>query len=178
MDSIERYSRESFAVALALSLMATFGCSGSHDGEVSPKAKVVTAIPAIPEPSEAAAVTTASAPTTPIDVDAALNTSATEDREEAKPVVAEYEAPFPDRVDLFVPPKRQGGVRVEGDAGDSVDLLGFIRLDRQQAVLSINGQVTHIAEGATQDGVEVISIQPPNVVLQRGRQRWQDSLDN
>jgi hypothetical protein len=57
-------------------------------------------------------------------------------------------------------------------------LLGFIRLDRQQAVLSINGQITQIAEGGAQDGVEVISIQPPNVVLQRGRQRWQDSLEN
>jgi hypothetical protein len=45
-------------------------------------------------------------------------------------------------------------------------------------VLTINGQVTHIAEGASQDGVEVISIHPPNVVLQRGRQRWQDSLEN
>jgi hypothetical protein len=67
---------------------------------------------------------------------------------------------------------------VKGDAGDSVDLLGFIRLDREQAVLSINGQVTPIAEGASRQGVEVISIHPPNVVLHPGRQRWQDTLDN
>ncbi len=177
MDSIERYSRESFAVVLALSL-TMLGCSESRDGDASPEAKVVTAMPSIAEASEVVALTTTSAPPAPVNGDESLIASATEDREEAKPVVAEYEAPFPDRVDLFVPPKRQGGVRVEGDAGDSVDLLGFIRLDRQQAVLSINGQVTHIAEGATQDGVEVISIQPPNVILQRGRQRWQDSLDN
>jgi hypothetical protein len=178
MDSIERYSRKPFAVVAALSLITAHGCSESIDGVASPKAEVVTAMPAIAQASEVVAVTTASAPPTPVDGDESLIASATEDREEAKPAVAEYQAPFPDRVDLFVPPKRQGGVRVEGDAGDSVDLLGFIRLDRQQAVLSINGQVTRIAEGASQDGVEVISIHPPNVVLQRGRQRWQDSLDN
>jgi hypothetical protein len=175
MVSIECLSRGPLAVVLALSLTATLGCSESQDDSSAPTA---ISTPAIAEASDVVAVTTASAPTSPVGGGETLIAAATEDREEPKPVVAGYEAPFPDRVDLFVPPKRQGGVRVEGDAGDAVDLLGFIRLDHQQAVLSINGQVTHIAEGASQDGVEVISIHPPSVVLQRGRQRWQDSLDN
>jgi hypothetical protein len=99
--------------------------------------------------------------------------------EVAKPAVAEYKPPFPDRVDLFVPPKRQGGMRLkEGESEDSVELLGFVDVDRPQVVLSVNGQVVPIAEGAAQYGVEVISIQPPKVVLQRGRQRWQASIEN
>jgi hypothetical protein len=175
MVSIERFSRGPLAVVLALSLTATLGCSESQDDSSAPAA---VSTPAIAEASDVVAVTTAAGPTSLVSGDETSIASAAEDREEAKPVVAGYEAPFPDRVDLFVPPKRQGGVRVEGDTGDSVDLVGFIRLDHQQAVLSINGQVIHIAEGASQEGVEVISIHPPSVVLQRGRQRWQDSLEN
>ena len=91
---------------------------------------------------------------------------------------AEYEPPFPDRIDLFVPPKRQGGAVRSGYGGDnSVELMGFVRVDRPRAVLSINGEITPMAEGETQFGVEVISVQPPNVVLQRGRQRWQATLE-
>jgi hypothetical protein len=165
-------------VALAFCLPAASGCSDAHYGAVAQKSPVVIATPVIAEASAVAADATATASATSPEGNATAIGSAAESREEAKPSVAEYQAPFPDRVDLFVPPKRQGGVRVDGDVGDAVDLVGFIRLDRQQAVLSINGQVTRIAEGASQDGVEVISIHPPSVVLQRGRQRWQDSLDN
>jgi hypothetical protein len=99
--------------------------------------------------------------------------------EDAKGAQAEYQPPFPDRIDLFVPPKRQDGmVFKEGGSEDAVELLGFVRLDKPQVVLSINGQVTPIFEGGSQYGIEVISIQPPKVVLQRGRQRWQASLEN
>ena len=168
---------------MALGLIAMIGCNESQDSDAT---RADLSKPAIVEEREVLAVTVATAPATPVDVessqtasgDASPQAPAVEGSEEGKPMVADYQAPFPDRVDLFVPPKRQGRARVEGEAGDAVDLLGFVRLDRQQAVLSINGQITQIAEGASQDGVEVISIQPPNVVLQRGRQRWQDSLEN
>ncbi len=92
---------------------------------------------------------------------------------------AAYQPPFPDRIELFVPPKRQGGmVLKEGGSEEAVELLGFVKLDKLQVVLSINGQVTPMYEGGNQYGIEVISIQPPKVVLQRGRQRWQASLEN
>jgi hypothetical protein len=87
-----------------------------------------------------------------------------------------YSPPFPDRIDLFVAPKRQGGAAAPGSADSTVELMGFVRVDRMRAVLLINGQVTSMAEGDAQDGIEVVSIQPPNVVLQRGRQRWQATL--
>lgn len=89
--------------------------------------------------------------------------------------VADYQPPFPDRVDLFVAPKREGGAHAHGE---SVKLLGFVEVDQPQALLSINGETTPVAAGEMENGVEVISIQPPTVLLQRGRQRWQATLEN
>jgi hypothetical protein len=89
-----------------------------------------------------------------------------------------YEPPFPDRTDLFVPPKRVGGAPTDrGPAETSVELLGFVRVDLIKAVLSINGEVAPMAAGESRYGVDVISINPPNVLLQRGRQRWQATLE-
>jgi hypothetical protein len=89
-----------------------------------------------------------------------------------------YTPPFPDRVDLFVAPKRQGGGHAtQGGASGAVELNGFVNVDRPRAVLTIDGQLANMAEGEMQSGVEVISIQPPKVILQRGRQRWQATLE-
>jgi hypothetical protein len=95
-----------------------------------------------------------------------------------KEITTDYEPPYPDRVDLFLAPKREGRKSTDGGQEDVVELLGFVNVDSQQAVLMINGMVYSVSEGDTQFGVEVISIQPPAIVLQRGRQRWQASLDN
>lgn len=91
-----------------------------------------------------------------------------------------FEIPFPERVELFVAPKRQGrGVEKSSDGNESaVELLGFVNVNGQRVVLSIDGIVSPLAEGSQEAGVEVISIQPPVAVLQRGRQRWQVSLAN
>jgi len=89
-----------------------------------------------------------------------------------------YQPPYPDRVDLFLAPKREGRRSTRNDQQDAVELLGFVNVDHQRAVLMINGAVYPVAEGDTRFGIEVISIQPPGVVLQRGRQRWQASLEN
>ncbi len=102
----------------------------------------------------------------------ATDLEATEQR-----IVDAYRPPYPDRVDLFLAPKR-AGKSTSNDREGAVELLGFVNVDRHRAVLLINGAVYPIAEGDSQLGVEVISIQPPAVVLQRGRQRWQATLDN
>lgn len=106
--------------------------------------------------------------------------STTTDQEVTKQTIADvYQPPYPDRVDLFLAPKRKGRSRgTFSDQEDAVELLGFVNVDRHLAVLMINGNVYPIAEGDSLFGVEVISIQPPAVVLQRGRQRWQASLEN
>lgn len=99
---------------------------------------------------------------------------------EEKPTQVAFEPPFPDRSDLFQAPKRQGRGRAQakGQVESAVELLGFVNVDGQRVALSIDGLVTMAAEGDKQYGIEVISIQPPAVVLQRGRQRWQATFDN
>jgi len=94
--------------------------------------------------------------------------------------VAEYEPPFPDRTDLFKVPKRQGRGFANTPEGieKAVELLGFVNVDSPQVVLSVDGMVTPLEVGSKIAEIEVISIQPPAVVLQRGRQRWQETLEN
>ena len=93
-------------------------------------------------------------------------------------LVEDYQPPFPDRVNLFLAPEREGKSTASNQE-EAVELLGFVNVrNNRKAVLSINGIVYPVAEGDSQFGVEVISIQPPGVVLQRGRQRWQASLEN
>jgi hypothetical protein len=103
---------------------------------------------------------------------------ATEEPPVEESLAEDYQPPFPDRVNLFLAPKREGKSTASNQE-EAVELLGFVNVrNNRKAVLSINGTVYPVAEGDSQFGVEVISIQPPAVVLQRGRQRWQASLEN
>ncbi|NOY43199.1 MAG: hypothetical protein GXP26_15370 [Planctomycetes bacterium] len=97
-----------------------------------------------------------------------------------KPETLAYDPPFPDRVDLFVAPKRNGrGIAATPEGVErAVELIGFVNVDSQQVVLSIDGKVTPLGVGSQIAEIEVISIQPPVVVLQRGRQRWRATLEN
>ncbi len=90
-----------------------------------------------------------------------------------------YEPPFPDRENPFLAPQRnvQSAQGEGSNSRDEIQLLGFANVGRQKAILSINGMVVPIGEGDLESGIEVISIHPPAVVLQRNRQRWQTSLE-
>lgn len=92
--------------------------------------------------------------------------------------VAQFTPPFPDRLELFEAPKRaQGAVRQSDNEGQTVELKGFITVDQPRAVLSIDGVISPIPVGGEKYGVQVLSIQPPSAVLQRGRNRWTATLD-
>jgi hypothetical protein len=92
--------------------------------------------------------------------------------------VAEFKPPFPERADLFEAPKRaQNTVRRDDEHGQSVELKGFVNVDEPRVILSIDGVISPIPEGGEKYGVQVISIQPPKVVLQRGRSRWTATLE-
>lgn len=155
------------------------GCSEPAVESAIPIAPAPVEQPAAaPHPQPAVGSANVSTPAEPIAEESGEQTVAQVADSNAAPP-SDYTPPFPDRVDLFVAPKRQGGApSQQGEGQDAVELLGFIKLDRSKVVLSVNGQVVPIAEGATEYGIEVISIQPPMVVLQRGRQRWQASLEN
>ncbi len=91
---------------------------------------------------------------------------------------AAFAPPFPDRLEIFEPPKRaQTSVKRDDEHGQSVELKGFIDVDQPRVILSIDGVVSPVPEGGEKYGVHVISIQPPSVVLQRGRNRWTATLE-
>jgi hypothetical protein len=111
----------------------------------------------------------------------AASTSTTPDTakpEAAAVAVAEFVAPFPERQDLFEAPKRdKSSVRQEDEQGTTVELKGFINVDEPKVVLSIDGVISPIPEGGEKYGVQVLDIEPPSVVLQRGRSRWTATLE-
>ncbi|MEN0109200.1 MAG: hypothetical protein AAF805_00610 [Planctomycetota bacterium] len=90
-----------------------------------------------------------------------------------------YTPPFPDREEMFQPPRQAPrAIRSRGgDVTDDVVLMGFANLGQPQVVLAINGMVKPMAGGDELAGVRVISIAPPRAVLQRGRSRWTASIE-
>ncbi|TWT66307.1 hypothetical protein Pla123a_47010 [Posidoniimonas polymericola] len=105
----------------------------------------------------------------------------TPDDAEATPHrVAQWTPPYPQREELFAPPQRSRSTARRSGGGDddeSVQLIGFVTVDEIKAVLSIDGVIASVAAGTQKYGIEVIAITPPEVVLQRGRNRWTASLD-
>jgi hypothetical protein len=95
----------------------------------------------------------------------------------ASRAIAQFSPPFPDRLDLFEPRQRAQGTFRRDDEGETVELKGFINVDEPSVVLAIDGVISPITEGQEKYGVQVISIQPPSVVLQRGRNRWTATLE-
>ena len=97
----------------------------------------------------------------------------------AEPKVEQFEPPYPNRDNLFLAPNRSSTHAKGPDSIEqTVELLGFANVEKLKVILSINGIVVPISEGEQQSGIEVISIQPPAVVLQRDRERWQATLEN
>jgi hypothetical protein len=133
-----------------------------------------------PEPESVAADQghASTPPTTSAAQEAASRTPDVANPKETKAVAASFTPPFPDRLELFEPPKRaQGTVRRDDEHGETVELKGFIDVDQPKVVLSIDGVISPVPEGGEKYGVHVISIQPPSVVLQRGRNRWTATLE-
>jgi hypothetical protein len=149
---------------LPFAIIVVVGCSSSDESAVDATAAEETA----PVTSASATQPVATAPTTPELADAQAPATA----------VAEYSPPFPGRDELFEAPKRaQSTVRHDDEHGESVELKGFINVDRPKVVLSIDGVISPVPEGGEKYGVQVIAIEPPSVVLQRGRSRWTATLE-
>ena len=90
-----------------------------------------------------------------------------------------YKPPYPDRNQLFQSPRvRRSSLAGRGtrDGAQRVQLRGFVNLDGIRAILIVNGETNSMAAGDVSDGIEVISIDPPRVTLQRSRVRWTETL--
>ena len=161
MNLLTRYA------CLLLSLAAVVGCQSAA---TEPAPAVVSEAPTAPP------ATTAAVPAKP-------NNSTVRTPDLANPKVTsaqvvEFKPPFPERADLFEAPKRaQSTVRRDDEHGQTVELKGFVNVDGPSAVLSIDGVLSPIPEGGEKYGVQVISVQPPKAVLQRGRSRWTATLE-
>lgn len=97
-----------------------------------------------------------------------------------EPIVeVDYTPPFPDRVNPFSPGKesRVASRSDDVEALESVELKGFVSLDKPWVVLSIEGITMPMAAGQSKYGVQVVSVTPPSVVLQRGNNRWTEKLE-
>jgi hypothetical protein len=153
----------SFGLLLTLVCVVAVGCQSSDDAALDVESMAAAAEPSVDKTDQ---------PTSD-------KKSADGESKAAGPITtAQFAPPFPERLELFEPPKRaQGTVRRDDESGDTVELKGFINVDKPRVVLSIDGAIAPIAEGGEKYGVQVISIQPPSVVLQRGRSRWTATLE-
>lgn len=107
--------------------------------------------------------------------------SATAESPEPRGVSAkDWIPPFPERTNLFQPPRFARRITQDDDdegSADAVVLMGFADLGTPRVVLEIDGVVKPLAGGDEHGGVRVISIAPPRAVLQRGRTRWTASIE-
>jgi hypothetical protein len=143
---------------------ALYGCSSSSE-------------PVADVPANGANAVAAAAPTTQ-PVSAKPHAPELANDQPTVATIAEFAPPFPGRVELFEPPKRaHSQVRHDDEHGSSVELKGFINVDEPKVVLSIDGVISPVPAGGEKYGVQVIAIEPPSVVLQRGRSRWTATLE-
>ncbi|MEM1305361.1 MAG: hypothetical protein AAGG46_10725 [Planctomycetota bacterium] len=166
----ERSKTTLAASCLALAFVAGCGEGSLSVADATPAAEAEEPKTAAPQPAEAVAAATPP-----------------QNRRPQKPTpkpAPKYRPPFPGRTELFNPPRnarRTAQRSNDGNYEESVELMGFVRIDgphaEQHAVLSIDGVVTPVPLGHEREGVQVISIQPPVAVLQRGRSRWTATLD-
>ncbi len=152
-----------FATALALLIV---GCAGEPvaDAPTPPPRKAGEVAAPVAKPQ-------AATPTPTVEVPKVETPAPVPEAE------ANYTPPFPEREELFVPPRRNTNVvRTDTGGETSVELMGFVDVGGAHAVLAIDGEVTPLKIGAEKYGVQVISIDQPSVVLQRGRTRWTATL--
>ncbi len=153
-------------VASAVLLLPFFGCSDSTN--MAPKTILV---------SESSKKTEEQAKETKPNTD---KQSVVKPKEASSKLAQAYTPPYPERLNPFQPPMNAPRVRTDNkqDSNSSVTLVGFANVGEPKVVLTIDGVVSPMSNGEEIAGVQVISIAPPNAVLQRGRNRWTASLTN
>lgn len=147
-----------FALPVSLATLLVAGCSESEP----------------PQVARVASPTVTSVAVEQVRPDEAVRLDAARALREA---MANYVAPFPERTELFVPPKdiptASSGPLAESD----VQLRGVVTLGEPRAILDIEGATAVVAVGGEKYGVKVIAIDDRKVQLERGPTRWTASLE-
>jgi hypothetical protein len=89
---------------------------------------------------------------------------------------AKFQPPFPQRQELFIPPAPKADAPKRHEVLADVALKGFANVGGLRALIQIGGKTVPLAAGQTLGEITVVSIEPPQVTLQRGRLRWTESL--
>jgi len=99
--------------------------------------------------------------------------------EDSKPAEAErpFQPPFPQREELFVPPDQSTLAKSASESEEpDLKLKGFVNFQGLRVMLEMRGKIATLREGEERNGVKVVSIAPPRVVLQSEGRRWTESL--
>jgi hypothetical protein len=149
--------RSTLIVLVLSTLLILTGCGKSEPAPPASKPVAATAKPKLATPK----------PAKPADDNV---------HDATREAMAAYVAPYPDRTELFVPPKeapKSASVTTEGN----VQLRGLVNVDQPQAILDVEGAIALIPVGAEKFGVKVVSIEDRSVTLQRGGTQWTASLE-
>lgn len=151
------------------------GCSGRAPAPSGPGTTIATAAPSTAVRSTSLDSSPAPAAAPPASVSAAASAPVAAET----PSDAPYKPPFPEREDPFLRPDMTKVASAKATTGTEtfdVRLKGFINVDGMQALLVLDGKLIQVAEGDVREGIQVIQVAPPQVVLQRGRTRWTETL--
>ncbi len=90
---------------------------------------------------------------------------------------AEFEPPYPQRLELFQPPRTDEPAAAQAQPRETeVQLKGFAQAGELKALLRIDGQLTALRVGQVVGSLELVSISPPQVTLRRDGRSWVESL--
>lgn len=151
-------------VFLTLLLAAVAGCGGG-----TPEAAKSVA-PAKPDSAKAAAPVTAPAPVATA-------------KSEVKPAKKLNLNPFqmPEIPEEFLPPKEESkslesAAPTKQTERPKLRLLGFSNVNGFKALVELKGDVQAVEAGDVIEGVQVVSVEPPNVTFQFASSRWATKL--
>lgn len=94
------------------------------------------------------------------------------------PTAPEFQPPYPHRTNPFQQPNVEQVARsgMLESSGGLIELKGFIDVGKPRVLLAMDDRLEPLAEGDEWHGVKVIKINHHQVILQRGRIRWTESL--
>ena len=101
----------------------------------------------------------------------------------------EFVPPFPERIDLFSPPKvvipvvtkdaepaEEQTEDVAPQTPPALRLLGFVEVEGLKALLTVEGELQVVTIGDSVSGVEIIAVEAPIVTLKHGDNQFQLNL--
>jgi len=152
------------------------GCSQKSEAPPSPTIPVETARINSEDKSETPLPTNELALATTEESPSPQEEALHEAEQQAEPA---FQPPYPHRTNPFQQPNVEQLVRsgLRESTGGVLQLKGFSNNNGQPRVLlAMDEQLAPLAEGEEWFGVRIIEIAPPQVILQRGRIRWTESL--